>query len=444
MQIAFLQTNMAVYGMPVYGQGYSTTQQKDQVPNGDLAPAASVPPERAVSSFPVKPPFRMDDICLLNENTEPDLLKFFQIDKEYLDTDLKFIDHCISNLYNVIKENDAGSSHFEDLQKYCYGLIKNDYDNGVPIERTQAKISLFLLSSFIETLNFVANKKNIAIPDHLQIALYSLGSTKDNTAYMSYDTKSDIDLLVTTNQYDSSIKKLFLEYRNYVEKFNELISLDDINGPYRRAEDQFQFPRSSFLLQHEKEWVKKLKEEDLDFTKLEDPFVLLPKKDPKKDPKPDQHRHLWETNTPRFIGGNKNNNNISDTIHEHTTIFFMKKPQPQMLNPILIPKDLELTDKYSKKDYLKNIGAGIRHLYASIDSNKLQGRSTRLTEPSIFKQLEIIRSELDIADDVINALTRTLNVLIYERSNLESDISCIKEDFPVIIKFLRDCIEPSH
>ncbi|MAQ63686.1 MAG: hypothetical protein CL503_00120, partial [Actinobacteria bacterium] len=68
----------------------------------------------------------------------------------------------------------------------------------------------------------------------------------------------------------------------------------------------------------------------------------------------------------------------------------------------------------------------------------------RLTEPSIFKQLEIIRSELDIADDVINALTRTLNVLIYERSNLESDISYIKEDFPVIIKFLRDCIEPSH
>ena len=428
--------------MGLCGQGYSTVQSKDQVPSGDLAPAAAVSLKREVSPYPVQPPFMRNDICLLDEKPASNLLKVFQIDSEYLDTDSKFIDYCISNLYNVIKENDAGSSHFEDLQKYCYGLIKNDYDNGVPIEKTQAKISLFLLSSFIETLNFVANKENIAIPDHLQIALYSLGSTKDNTAYMSYDTKSDIDLLVTTNQYDSSIKKLFLEYRNYVEKFKELISLDDLNGPYRRAEDQFQFhPRS--LLQHEKELVKKLKEEDLDFTKLEDPFVLLPK----KNPKPDQYRHLWKTNTPRFIGGNKNNNNnnnISGTIHEQTTMFFMKKPQPQMLNPILIPKDLELTDKYSKKDYLKNIGAGIRHLYASIDSNKLQGRSTRLTEPSIFKQLEIIRSELDIADDVINALTRTLNVLIYERSNLESDISCIKEDFPVIIKFLRDCIEPSH
>ena len=433
MQIAFLQTNMAVYGMPVYGQGYSTGQQKDQVPSGDLAPAAAVPRKREIS-YPVQPPFIRNDICLLDEKPASNLLKVFQIDSEYLDTDSKFIDYCISNLYNVIKENDAGSSHFEDLQKYCYGLIKNDYDNGVPIEKTQSKISLFLLSSFIETLNFVANKENIAIPDHLQIALYSLGSTKDNTAYMSYDTKSDIDLLVTTNQYDSSIKKLFLEYRNYVEKFKELISLDDINGPYRRAEDWFHL---SFLLKHEKKWFEKLKAEDLDFTKLDDPFVFS-----HKDPDLAQP-HLWESNTPRFIGGN-NNNNISGTIHEHTTMFFMKKPQPQMLKPILIPKDLELTDKYSKKNYLKTIGAGISHLYASIDSNKLQGRSTRLTEPSIFKQLEIIRSELDIADDVINALTRTLKVLIYERSNLESDISCIEEDFPVIIKFLRDCIEPSH
>jgi len=105
MQIAFLLTNMAVYGMPVR-TGYSTGQQKDQVPNGDLAPAASVPRERAVS-FPVKPPFIMKDICSLNENKKPNLLNFFQIDKEYLDTDPKFIDHCISNLYNVIKENEA-------------------------------------------------------------------------------------------------------------------------------------------------------------------------------------------------------------------------------------------------------------------------------------------------------------------------------------------------
>ena len=429
-----MQIKVLLITMGLCGQGYSTVQSKDQVPSGDLAPEAAVSRKREVSPYPVQPPFMRHDICLLDEKPASNLLKVFQIDSEYLDTDSKFIDYCISNLYNVIKENDAGSSHFEDLQKYCYGLIKNDYDNGVPIEKTQAKISLFLLSSFIETLNFVANKENIAIPDHLQIALYSLGSTKDNTAYMSYDTKSDIDLLVTTNQYDSSIKKLFLEYRNYVEKFKELISLDDINGPYRRAEDWFH--PSSVYDQSEKEWVEQLKAENLDFTKLDDHFVLSLEDPDRVQP------HLWESNTPRFIGGIYNN--IRGTIHDKTKTFFMEKPQPQMLKPIFIPKNLDLTNKYSKKDYLKNIGAGISHLYASIDTNKLQGRSTRLTEPSIFKQLEIIRSELDIADDVINALTRTLKVLIYERSNLESDISCIEEDFPVIKKFLRDCLEPNH
>ena len=352
-------------------------------------------------------------------------LKPFQIEPEYLKVSTAFIDSCIDTLYEEIEKNDAVNNHFKKIQAFCYKLIQNDYDNKVPIEKIQNKISLFILSTFIETLNVVAKKNKITLPDDLQIVFYSLGSTKDNTAYLTQNKKSDIDLLIATNRYDPSIKKLMMAYRNYVKKFPGLPYLDDINGPYRSAEDWLlggMVPSD----------YKRLKKTDLDFSDLSDPFVLS------LESPSDAQPHLWESNTPRLMGGT--NPKFNEETKEKTKKFFMDKPQNQMVIPP-IQEQLDLTDDDSKKDYLKTIGLVISRLYATTIANATQDLSTKLTEPPIIEQLKIIRSKYNIDKNVMEALTITLEALLCDKSKLKNDISYIKEYLPTIRQFLKNHLE---